>query len=89
MLEISKKKMVKTRKEHECYGCCELIVKGETAVRLNGKEDNEHFNIYLHANCHIISVKQKLYAEDFSKGAVKQKLIEGNGRGYGAVQPFR
>lgn len=78
MLEVSKKKVVKTRKKHECYGCLEIIDKGEAAVHVRGKEDDQSVYFHLHINCHVVAIKQKLFAEGFTKGAVKQAKKENN-----------
>lgn len=72
MFEVSKKSTVKTRKQHECFGCCEIISKGEAAVYVRGKEDENHFHFHLHVNCHIKAMKRKLFAEGFTRGAIKQ-----------------
>ncbi|MFF5993695.1 hypothetical protein AAGS61_02920 [Lysinibacillus sp. KU-BSD001] len=71
MLEILNKRMVTTRKEHECYGCTGIIKKGEKSVYVRGKEDYQRVNFHLHPNCHVKVVKQKLFIEGFIKGAVK------------------
>jgi len=73
MLEVSNKRTVTTRKEHECYGCAEKIGKGETSIYVRGKEDDQHINFHLHPNCHIVAMKQNLYQEGFPKGAIKHE----------------
>ncbi|MEG0260673.1 MAG: hypothetical protein RR595_09805 [Lysinibacillus sp.] len=78
MFEISKKQTVKTRKAHECYGCCNVINKGDAAIYVRGKEDDKHVNFHMHAHCHILATKQKLYEEGFAKGAVKILQQESN-----------
>lgn len=74
MFEVSKKQTVKTRKEHECYGCEKTIDKGGAAVYVRGKEDDKHVNFHLHVQCHIMAMKQKLFAEGFTKGAVNKNI---------------
>lgn len=72
MLEVSKKQAVKTRKEHECYGCCEIIDKGASAIHVRGKEDGRYRSLHLHVHCHITIMKRGLLAEGLKKGALKQ-----------------
>lgn len=60
MLEITSKKMVKTRKEHECFGCGELIPKGEKAVSATAKEDDRHKRFHLHTKCNQAIVRNKI-----------------------------
>lgn len=78
MLEVTKKTTVKTRKKHECYGCCEIVEKGAAAVHVRGKEDGRYVSFHLHIQCHITAMKNKLFANGFVKGAVKkiQQQIE-------------
>lgn len=71
MLEVTKKRTVKTRKKHECFGCCEIIDKGAAAVHVMGKEDGRHFQFHLHVQCHITVMKKKLFNEGFKKGQLK------------------
>lgn len=71
MLEVTKKRTVKTRKKHECFGCCEIIDKGAAAVHVRGKEDGRHVQFHLHVECHIAAAKMKLFSEGFKRGAVK------------------
>lgn len=51
MLEISKKKMVITRKEHVCHQCTLVIPKGLLAVVATAKEDERHRRLHFHADC--------------------------------------
>lgn len=78
MLEVTKKKTVKTRKKYECRGCCETIDKGSAAVHIRGKEDGHYTSFHIHILCHIFIMKQKLFVEGFYKGAVKQLKQEIN-----------
>lgn len=71
MLEVTKKKTVKTQKKYECRGCCEAIDKGDAAVHVRGKEDGRYIAFHLHVKCHILIMKQKLFVEGFQKGSVK------------------
>lgn len=72
MLEVTKKRTVKTRKKHECYGCCESIDKGAAAVHVSGKEDGHYRSLHLHVHCHIMIMKMKLFDEGLTKGALLQ-----------------
>ena len=74
MLEVSRKQTVKTRKNHECYGCIGMIDKGEMSVYVRGKEDDRHVNFHLHADCHIKAVKRNLFAEGIKKGCLVNKV---------------
>lgn len=71
MLEVTKKKTVKTRKKYECRGCCETIDKGSAAVHVRGKEDGRYTAFHLHVKCHVLIMKRKLFVEGFQKGSVK------------------
>ncbi len=53
MLEVNKRKMVKTRKEHECFGCLEVIKKSTDAVYVTAKQDEQHKHFHLHPECNI------------------------------------
>lgn len=77
MLEVTKKQPIKTRKKHECFGCCQIIDKGAAAVHVRGKEDGRHVQIHLHVQCHITAMKRKLFSEGFTRGAINQ-LSENN-----------
>lgn len=72
MLEVTKKRTVKTRKKHECYGCTKTIDKGVAAVHVSGKEDGHYRSLYLHVHCHISVMKKKLFDEGLTKGALLQ-----------------
>lgn len=72
MLEVSRKRIVKTRRKHECFGCLETIDKGDAAVHVRGKEDGKHVNFHLHVKCHTTVMKQKLFIEGLTRGAVKE-----------------
>lgn len=75
MLEVLKKRMVKTRKEHKCYGCCDEIATGEQAIYVRGKEDDKHVNFHLHVDCHIKAMKRDFFAEGFEKGCLANKEV--------------
>lgn len=62
MIEIKTKRLVKTRKEHECYGCIQLIQKGENAIAVKAQEDNKHIGFHLHEECNKVIVKDKWYS---------------------------
>lgn len=82
MLEVTKKQAVKTRKKHECHGCCEIIDKGVAAIHVRGKEDGRHVHFHLHVQCHIMAMKQKLFNVGFPKGAINR--IRENNNDYSA-----
>lgn len=71
MLEVSKKQAVKTRREHECYGCCEIIEKGAAAIHVRGKEDGRYRSLHLHIHCHVTAMKNDLFVHGFTRGAIK------------------
>lgn len=60
MLEISKKKIVKTRKEHECYACLKAVSKDEEAICINAKEDEQRIRFHLHLDCNKVIAKRKI-----------------------------
>ncbi|KYG89995.1 hypothetical protein A0U40_09735 [[Bacillus] sp. KCTC 13219] len=70
MLEIRNKKMVTTRKVHECYGCENHIEKGVQAVYVTAKQDDKHQNFHLHQSCNVVIKKRNL---DIYKGCLKGK----------------
>ena len=72
MLEVSKKQAIKTRKEHDCYGCCETIKKASAAIHVRGKEDGHYRSLHLHVHCHITIMKRGLLNEGLKKGVLKQ-----------------
>ena len=59
MLEIMKKRMVTTRKDHECFACTERIEKGKQAVYATAKQDEQPIRFHLHQDCNIQLVKNK------------------------------
>ena len=75
MLEVSRKQTVKTRRKHECFGCIEMIDKGDAAVYVSGKEDGKHVNFHLHVKCHVIAMKQKLFVEGLIKGELQSATV--------------
>lgn len=75
VLEAVNRKLVKTNKEHECYGCCEPINKGLEAVYVKGKEDNLHKSFHLHIECNKIVNKHKMFAGGFEKGSTKEGAV--------------
>ena len=60
MLENIKKKMVKTRKEHECFACLKVIEKSSNAVYITAKQDEQHIRFHLHVDCNIKINKNQL-----------------------------
>lgn len=70
MKEISKKKLVTTRKEHTCYGCLKRISEGVEAVVITGKEDGQHFSIHMHNVCNIMAHKRDATVIAFERGAL-------------------
>ncbi|UPW82743.1 hypothetical protein [Lysinibacillus sp. Ag94] len=72
MIDIRTKRMVKTRKEHTCFGCTETIEKGKSAVSCNAKQDDQHMNFHLHEEC--------------NKTIVKDNWFSGSGLYYGCIK---
>ncbi|MED3800316.1 hypothetical protein P4604_23415 [Lysinibacillus capsici] len=68
MLENIKKKMVKTRKEHECFACLKEIEKSTNAVYVTAKQDEQHIRFHLHVDCNIEINKNQLA---ISRGCIK------------------
>lgn len=62
MLEVRKKRIVITRKTHECYCCLEEIEKGKSAVYVSAKEDDKHVQFYLHEECNKVIVKNRWFS---------------------------
>ncbi|KOY81559.1 hypothetical protein I6G82_08445 [Lysinibacillus macroides] len=59
MLEITEKRLITTRKTHECYGCMGAINKGETVVFIIAKQDEQPIRFHLHQECNIKLAKNK------------------------------
>lgn len=57
MLDITSKKIVTTRKEHPCFGCTDTIDKGESAICVTAKEDEQRTRFHLHEDCNKKIVK--------------------------------
>ncbi|MED3800205.1 hypothetical protein P4604_22840 [Lysinibacillus capsici] len=72
MLENIKKKMVKTRKEHECFACLGVIKKSENAVYVTAKQDEKHTRFHLHQDCNIAINKNQLV---ISHGCIKNMPV--------------
>jgi len=62
MIDIRTKRMVKTRKEHTCFGCTEIIEKGKNAVACTAKQDEQRMNFHLHEECNKTIVKDNWYS---------------------------
>lgn len=75
MLEIRKKRMVITRKMHECYGCLEKIEKGKNAVSVSAKEDEQHIQFHLHEECNKVIVKDRWFSgSGLYRGCIKDAM---------------
>lgn len=73
MLDIRSKRLVETRKSHECFGCIETINKGEQAVVVTAKEDDKHQRLYLHEECNQVIMKNKTLFNGIYYGCVSEK----------------
>ncbi|WP_107838190.1 hypothetical protein [Metasolibacillus meyeri] len=51
MIDIKNRKLVITRKEHECFACTNKVGKGEQAVAVTAKEDDKPIRFLLHHTC--------------------------------------
>ncbi len=72
MIDIRTKRLVKTRKEHTCFGCTEPIEKGKNAVSCAAKQDDQHMRFHLHEEC--------------NKTIVKDNWFSGSGLYYGCIK---
>lgn len=70
MLDITGRKMVTTRKEHECFGCLRIVDKGEMAVCITAKQDERHLRFHLHLDCNKNIAKRKI---DMERGCVSSE----------------
>ena len=77
MLDITKRRIVTTRKEHECFGCLKVLDKGESAVCITAKEDEKHRRFHLHLECNKIIAKRKI---DLQHGCIKGGVLFGTGK---------
>lgn len=64
--------MVKTRKEHECLACLEVIEKSADAVYVTAKQDEKHTRFHLHHDCNITINKNQLA---ISHGCIKDMPV--------------
>lgn len=62
MLDMTNKRMVTTRKVHECFGCTEAINKGESAIYVTAKEDEQRIRFHLHQDCNKMIAKDKRFS---------------------------
>lgn len=74
MIEILTRKLVITRKEHECFGCLQKIEKGVSAVSVRAQEDDQYINLHLHQNCNSI-INQNKKDIILSRGCVTADLV--------------
>lgn len=54
----------KTRKEHECLGCLQMITTGSQAIKHQGQNEEEIYSYYLHIECHEFLVKHNEFLEE-------------------------
>lgn len=64
--------MVKTRKEHECFACLEIIEKSTNAIYVTAKQDEQHTRFHLHGDCNITIGKNQLA---ISRGCIKDMPV--------------
>lgn len=81
MLDITNRKIVTTRKEHECFGCLTAIEKGKIAVYITAKEDEQHMRFHLHLECNKTIARRNI---ELQYGCVKSdsELPTGEGMAY-------
>ncbi|MEY9975281.1 hypothetical protein [Lysinibacillus sp. RC79] len=72
MIDIRTKRLVKTRKEHTCFGCTKIIDKGKSAVACTAKQDDQRMNFHLHEEC--------------NKTIIKDNWFSGSGLYYGCIK---
>lgn len=73
MLDITGRKMVTTRKEHECFGCLKTISKGESVVCITAKQDDKHKRLHLHLECNKVIARRKI---DMERGCISGEEVE-------------
>lgn len=72
MIDIRTKRLVKTRKEHTCFGCVETIDKGNSAVACNAEEDEQRISFHLHEECNQIIAKDNWFSgSGLYRGCIK------------------
>lgn len=72
MVDIKNKRMVRTRKVHTCFGCLEEISKGNSAIYINAKEDEQNVRFHLHLECNKIISKDKWFSgSGLYRGCIK------------------
>ncbi|MFJ7662976.1 hypothetical protein ACIQXW_11285 [Lysinibacillus sp. NPDC097162] len=79
MLEIINKKVVLTRKTHECYGCLKEIERRINAIYVTAKQDEQQMRFHLHEKCNKIIAKDKWFmGSGLFKGCIKEaeKVLE-------------
>jgi len=57
---------LKARKDHKCYECCRVIVKGEKYQKFSGKYDGEFFEFKTCAACE--SLREHITKEEEAEG---------------------
>ncbi|PID03622.1 hypothetical protein CSV67_02985 [Sporosarcina sp. P2] len=71
------RKVNKTRKDHRCLGCQDLIPKGEKAINNSGVFEGDFYNYYLCSPCEIVIKEHRGYFEEgFFPGCVNELKSE-------------
>ena len=74
---ISTKEIAKTRKQHQCELCTDILPVGSKAVKMAGvNDDNEFWNCYLCPTCFGLWEDRKFY----------ERHIESDGWSFGTVK---
>ncbi len=76
MMNIIKDGMIKTRKEHKCHGCLEVIPKGTVIYSQTNVYDGKIYTLYMcsHCNdyCKLKNCKECYELEDAFAGFIKE-----------------
>ena len=74
---LSEVKVRKTKKDHRCFGCCEVIPAGSPAHVQNLSDSGQAYSLYLHPACAEIirEIESSDYDDDgIFEGAVNDWL---------------
>ncbi len=73
---LSEVRVKKTRKDHQCFGCCEVIPAGSEVNVQNLSDSGQAYSLYLHPACAEIirEIESSDYDDEIPEGAVNAWL---------------
>lgn len=80
MSNLIREKKVKTRTEHTCWGCTQIIPKGTVVSFVKGRCDHQWFQSYY---CHVCDfVISRRDCRDFEDGIMYGEIRDGDPEGW-------